>query len=127
MTQVLDTALTAFRRSFRGQVLTATDPGYDQARALWNGCFDRRPAVIARCFTAPEVAEAIAFARRHELEISVRGGGHSFSGVSAADGSLMIDLSQRRDVTVDPATRRVRCGGGGPPGPTSMPPARNTA
>lgn len=112
MTQVLDTAVTAFRQSFSGQVLTAPDPGYDQARSLWNGCFDRRPAVIARCCTAAEVAAAIAFARRHDLEISVRGGGHSFSGASAADGSLMIDLSQLRDVTVDPVARRVRCGGG---------------
>jgi FAD/FMN-containing dehydrogenase len=112
MTQVLATAVSTFRQSFGGQVLTATDPGYDPARSLWNGCFDPRPAVIARCVAASEVAEAIAFARRHDLDISVRGGGHSFSGVSAADGSLMIDLSQLRDVTVDPSARRVRCGGG---------------
>lgn len=112
MTQVLEADLDAFRRSFTGQVITAPDADYDPARSLWNGCFDQRPAVIARCFSSADVAAAIAFARQRDLEISVRGGGHSVSGVSAADGSLMIDLSQLREVVVDPGARRARCGGG---------------
>jgi FAD/FMN-containing dehydrogenase len=112
MTQVLESDLDAFRASFPGHVITAPDADYDSARSLWNGCFDNRPAVITRCFGAADVAAAIAFARQQGLEISVRGGGHSFSGVSAADNSLMIDLSQLRKVVVDPAARRASCGGG---------------
>jgi len=94
-------------------VITAPEgAAYNSARSLWNGCFDHYPAVIARCFGPADVAAAIAFARQQGLEISVRGGGHSFSGVSAADGSLMIDLSQLREVIVDPVARRASCGGG---------------
>jgi FAD/FMN-containing dehydrogenase len=112
MPQVSESDLDAFRPSFTGQVITAADADYDSARSLWNGCFDHHPAVIARCFSSADAAAAIAFARQQDLEISVRGGGHSFSGVSAAEGSLMIDLSQLRKVVVDPAARRARCGGG---------------
>lgn len=112
MTQGLESDLEAFRRSFNGQVITAPDADYDSARSLWNGCFDRHPAVIARCLRSADVAAAIAFGRQQDLEISVRGGGHSVSGVSAAEGGLMIDLSRLREVVVDPSARRARCGGG---------------
>jgi FAD/FMN-containing dehydrogenase len=112
MTQVVVADLDAFRRSFTGQVIAAPGADYDSARSVWNGCFDQRPAAVARCFSSADVAAAIAFARQQNLEISVRGGGHSVSGVSAADGSLMIDLSRLREVVVDPAARRARCGGG---------------
>ena len=112
MRQVLDADLDAFRSSFTGPVITVPDADYDSARSLWNGCFDHHPAVIARCLSSADVTAAIAFARQQDLEISVRGGGHSFSGVSAAEGSLMIDLSQLHQVVVDPVARRARCGGG---------------
>jgi FAD/FMN-containing dehydrogenase len=112
VSQVLDSPLTAFRSSFNGQVITAEDVDYDTARAVWNGDIDRRPAVIARCADTPDVVSAIAFARAQSLEISVRGGGHNFSGAAVADGALMIDLSLLRQVVVDPAARRARCGGG---------------
>lgn len=112
MTQVLESDLDAFRSSFTGQVILARDTDYDSARSLWNGCFDRHPTVIARCYSPADVAAAIAFGREQDMEISVRGGWHSFSGVSITDGSLTIDLSQLREVVVDPAARRARCGGG---------------
>ena len=112
MTQVVEADLEAFRRSFTGQLIAAPSADYDAARSLWNGCFDQRPAAVARCLRSADVAAAIAFARQQNLEISVRGGGHSVSGISAADGSLMIDLSRLREVVVDPAARRARCGGG---------------
>jgi FAD/FMN-containing dehydrogenase len=111
MAQVLG-SIDSFRAQFGGTVLTPGDDGYDAARSVWNGSIDRRPAVIAQCTTAEQVAGAIAFARESGLEISVRGGGHNFAGFAVVDDGLMIDLSAMRQVTVDPAARRAVCGGG---------------
>ncbi len=112
MTQVLDTALHEFRATFTGPVITPPDSAYDDARLVWNGEIDRRPAVIARCLNAADVSAAIGFARQQGLEISVRGGAHNTSGSAVGDDGLMIDLSRLREVTVDPARRRARVGGG---------------
>nr|PZN61553.1 MAG: FAD-linked oxidase [Pseudomonadota bacterium] len=100
------------RAALRGDVLTAGDGGYDEARRIWNGIFDRRPALIARCADAADVARAIGFARSHDLLLAVRGGGHSFSGQSVCDGGLMLDLSRMRGVRVDPSARIARVEGG---------------
>jgi len=91
-----------FRASLRGQLLLAQDEGYDQARRLWNGAFDRHPALIARCTGAADVVQAVNFARSHRLLTAVRGGGHSISGQSSCDGGLMIDLSPLKGIRVDP-------------------------
>ena len=77
------------------------DAGYDEARSLWNGDIDRKPAVIAQCTTADQVAAAIGFGRAEGLEIAVRGGGHNFAGHGVCEGGLMIDLNQMNTVTVD--------------------------
>jgi FAD/FMN-containing dehydrogenase len=110
--QVLGSDIDAFRTGFAGIVLTEHDEGYDAARSLWNGAIDRRPAAIARCSDASQVAAAIAFARDSEMEISVRGGGHNFAGFAASDGALMIDLSPLREVRIDAERRLAICGGG---------------
>jgi FAD/FMN-containing dehydrogenase len=94
------------------QLLLAQDKGYDQARRVWNGAFDRRPALIARCATAKDVSRAVSFARSHELLTCVKGGGHSISGQSTCDGGLMIDLGLMRDVQVDRAKRAAKAQGG---------------
>jgi FAD/FMN-containing dehydrogenase len=94
-----------FRASLRGQLLLAQDEGYDQARRLWNGAFDRHPALIARCAGSADVVQAVNFARSHRLLTAVHGGGHSISGQSACDGGLMIDLSPMRGIRVDPTRR----------------------
>jgi FAD/FMN-containing dehydrogenase len=112
MALAADRLLEAFRTGFAGEVIGPDDPSYDTARSVWNGAIDRRPKVIARCKSAEDVAIAIRLGRAEGLEISVRGGGHSFAGFAVADGALMIDLSPMRDVSVDPGTRRARCGGG---------------
>lgn len=97
-----------FRSSLRGQLLLPDSDGYDEARRIWNGMFDRRPALIARCAGAADVIQSVDFARAYGLLLAVRGGGHSLSGQSVCDNGLMIDLSQMRSVRVDPARRTVR-------------------
>jgi FAD/FMN-containing dehydrogenase len=100
------------RRTFRGPLILPTDDGYDEARAVWNAMIDRRPAVIARPADAADVGAAIRFARQVGLEIGVRCGGHSVTGLSVPDGGLMIDLSGMRRIRVDPERRRAWVQGG---------------
>ena len=92
---------------FRGRILQPHDDGYDDARRVWNGAVDRRPAIIACATTTSDVVAAVQFAVRHDLLVAVRGGGHSIPGHSVCDGGLMIDLSQMKQVDVDPVTRRA--------------------
>lgn len=112
MTQTLEAHIRTFRDHFAGKVFTPTDKDYDKARSIWNGSIDRRPTLVARCFTPADVADALRFAQEQSLDISVRGGGHGFSGASVRSEALMIDLSQQNLITVDPEAKRVRCGGG---------------
>jgi FAD/FMN-containing dehydrogenase len=89
----------------QGEVLLPIHPRYEQARRIWNGTVDKRPALIASCLGAADVMNAVNFAREHKLLTAVRAGGHSTSGKSTCDGGIMIDLSPMRGVRVDPATR----------------------
>jgi FAD/FMN-containing dehydrogenase len=107
-----DNALAELRRSLAGTVITPDDPEYDRARLCFNALVDRRPAVIARCLGAADVATAFDFARTHELEVAVRGGGHNPAGHCLVDGGLVIDLSLLRGVEVDPTARVARAQGG---------------
>lgn len=93
------------RAALRGSLLQAGQGGYDEARRVWNGSFDRRPALIARCAGVPDVIQAVNFGRANDLLIAVRGGGHSMSGQSVCDGGLMIDLSPLRAIHVDAGAR----------------------
>jgi FAD/FMN-containing dehydrogenase len=97
---------------FRGSVLTAEDAAYDEARRIWNGAIDRRPAVIARGLDSSDVAAAIRYARERDLPIAVRGGGHGVGGMATVDDGLVIDLSAMRSVYVDPSSRCAWVGGG---------------
>lgn len=97
---------------FLGDVVTPRHPEYDAARAVWNGAVDRRPAMIARCRGAADVAEAVRFARDHDLEVAVRGGGHNVAGTASCDDGIVIDLSAMRAVSVDLRTTTVRVEGG---------------
>jgi len=97
---------------FTGELLRQGDSGYDDARLVWNGMFDRHPALIARCRTTQDVVNAVNFARENELIIAVRGGGHSAVGYGTCDDGLVIDLAEMNKVDVDPETRLIRAGGG---------------
>ena len=100
--------LESFRARFTGITLAPGDDGYDEARALWNGSFDKRPAIIARCRATEDVVSIIGFARESGLPLAVRSGGHSLAGLSSCDDGIMLDLSLMRDVVVDADTRTAR-------------------
>jgi FAD/FMN-containing dehydrogenase len=94
--------LDQLRASIRGLVLLPGNEGYEQARKVWNGSFDRRPAIIVRCAGAADVIETVRFAAAHGPLLAVRAGGHSMSGQSVCEGGLMLDLSMMRGVRIDP-------------------------
>jgi FAD/FMN-containing dehydrogenase len=100
------------RKGLRGTVLQPADEGYEEARRIWNGMIDRRPAAIARCAGSSDVIAAVRFARERGLPIAVRCGGHNVSGHSVCDAGLVIDLASMRAVRVDPPRSVVRVGGG---------------
>ena len=87
-------------------------PEYDEKRKLFNAMIDRRPAVIARCGTPADVAEALQHARDHHLAVAVRAGGHSVAGMSTNDGGLVVDVRPMKAITVDPENRTVTAGAG---------------
>ncbi len=111
-TQGIGESVSELRSSLAGDVLVSGDTGYDAARVCFNALVDRRPAVIARCLGAADVASALDFARSHDLEVAVRGGGHNPAGHCVNDGGLVIDLSRLRHVEVDADARIARSGGG---------------
>jgi len=100
------------REQVRALVITAGDPGYDAARAVHNGMFDKRPAAVVRAEQVADVIAAVNFARDTGLELAVRGGGHGAPGFGSSDGGLVIDLSLMRTVHVDPKGGTARVGGG---------------
>ncbi|MDX6667274.1 MAG: hypothetical protein QOK04_654 [Solirubrobacteraceae bacterium] len=103
-----ETAVGELEGSFRGQLVRSGDADYDEHRAIWNGSIDRFPALIARCAGVADVIAAVGFARRAGLTVAVRGGGHSFPGLSVCDGGLVIDLSLMKGIRVDPEARTAR-------------------
>jgi FAD/FMN-containing dehydrogenase len=110
----LASELKSFRDDFGGRVVTPDDSDYDAVRAecVWNGDIDRRPAVIARARSVDDVAAAVRLARETGRDLAVRGGGHNFSGACIANDAVMIDLGALSAISVDPAARKARCGGG---------------
>ena len=104
--------LGELQTQLRGTLLLHGQPGYDEARTIWNGMIDRRPAMIARCLGVGDIAACVTFARAHGLPLSIKGGGHNIAGLSLCDGGLTIDLSLMRGVWVDPVARVARAQGG---------------
>ena len=105
-------AIDELADSLSGRVLLSDHADYDNVRAIWNGMHDKRPALIAQCGSAEDVAHAVTFARERDLLVAVRGGGHSWPGKSVCDRGLMIDLSPMNEVVVEPDQRRAFASGG---------------
>jgi FAD/FMN-containing dehydrogenase len=108
----MNESVTELRDSLAGDVLTPSEREYERARLCFNLLIDRRPAAIARCVDARDIATALDFARSNGLEIAVRGGGHNPAGHCVVDEGLVIDLSRMRQVEVDASARIARSGGG---------------
>jgi FAD/FMN-containing dehydrogenase len=100
------------RAGVRGPVILPADPGYDAARAIWNGAIDRRPACIVRCTGVADVVAAVDFARERDLLVAVRSGGHGVGGHALCDGGVVIDLSPMKGIRVDPVARTARAEAG---------------
>src|SRR5438034_1140266 len=97
--------IDGFGSQLTGSLLRASDPGYDEARKIWNAMIYRRPALIAKCMGTADVVSCVKFAREHNLLTSVRGGGHNIAGMSLANGAMLIDLSPMKWVQVNPETQ----------------------
>lgn len=101
-------ALATLQHGLRGDICLPEDPGYDEARNLWNAMIDRRPGMVVRCQGTVDVIQAVNFAREHQLLLSVRSGGHNIAGNASCDGGLMIDLSPMKSVRVNPFDQTAR-------------------
>src|SRR5438128_9540154 len=105
---ISQSAIEKFRASLRGPSFCLGEAGYDEARKVWNGAIDKRPALIARCAGVSDVIHCVNFARANDLLVAVRGGGHNIGGNAVCDEGLMIDLSRMKGLRVDPARRTAR-------------------
>jgi hypothetical protein len=105
-------ALESLAAGFHGELIGPSDPGYEEARSVWNGMIDRRPALIARCRGVADVVDAVSLARAQALPARVRGGGHNVAGSAVLDDGIVVDLSPMRSVHVDPERRVARVEGG---------------
>ncbi len=112
MTIITDLQISDLKSHFRGIIITPEDVHYDYARKIWNGMFDKRPALIAQPRTTGDVIQAVNFARENALLIAVRGGGHNSAGKATCDDGIVIDLSLMRRVYVDAASKIARVDGG---------------
>ncbi len=108
----LEEAIAALGASLRGELIQPGDDGYDGARLIWNGMFDKKPALIARCSGTADVIDAVNFARENGMLTAIRSGGHNSAGSGSCDGGILIDLSAMNAVHVDPKARRARVQGG---------------
>ncbi|MFJ3640068.1 FAD-binding oxidoreductase [Streptomyces sp. NPDC090108] len=102
-----DATVAELEAGLRGSVVRPGDPGYDEARTVWNAAHDKRPALIVRCAGTADVVRAVDFARSQDLLVAVRGGGHSIAGFSTCEDGIVIDLSPMKGAFVDPVERRV--------------------
>ncbi|MGH3331773.1 MAG: FAD-binding oxidoreductase, partial [Nocardioidaceae bacterium] len=105
-------AVDELQASFSGELVRPADAGYDEHRKVWNGSIDRSPGLIARCTGVADVRAAVGFARQRDLLVAVRGGGHSFAGLSACDDGMLIDLGPMKGIHVDPVAGTARAQAG---------------
>ena len=104
--------ISKLNSDIRGSVILSEDPGYEEARKVYNAMIDKHPAIIVRCADVADVITAVRFAREHELLLAVRGGGHNGGGLGTCDNGLVVDLSRMKGVRVNPEKCTVRVEGG---------------
>jgi FAD/FMN-containing dehydrogenase len=107
-----EATLEGFTAALRGELIRRGDPGYDDARMVYNGMIDKHPLLIARCANVADVIAAVNFARENNLLVAIRGGGHNGPGLGTVDDGLVIDLSPMNGVRIDPVNRTARVEGG---------------
>src|SRR6266542_1141504 len=112
MTSSLADTFIELASRFSGELLQPADAGYEEIRKVHNGLVDKRPLLIARCRGVADVVDAVKLARKLNLEVAVRGGGHNVAGRATIDGGLMIDLAPMKGIHVDPRARTARAQGG---------------
>ncbi len=112
MEQLPSGKIDEFKIGFRGTVITREDEAFEKARKVWNGMFDKRPAIIARCISTSDVIRAVNFGRTNNLLIAVKGGGHNSAGKATCNDGIIIDLSLMRRVKVNKSNNTVRIDGG---------------
>ncbi|MDX1268064.1 MAG: FAD-binding oxidoreductase, partial [Oceanisphaera sp.] len=105
MTLISKDAVAGLKKAVKGRVVLPEDADYHEVRKVWNATIDRHPKVIVRCAEAEDVPPALDFARRHQLDISVRGAGHNIAGNAVCEGGIMIDMSTMTGVQVDAANK----------------------
>lgn len=108
----LKESVPGFRKLVAGNVILPGDAGYDESRAIWNGMFDKKPALIVRCTSTEDISQAVLFARKNQLLIAVKGGGHNSAGNAVCDDGIVIDLSLMQNVQVNAGTQTARVEGG---------------
>ena len=107
MNSLGEATLGELAQALRGELIRPDDPGYEQARSIWNGAHDRRPALVVRCEGVADVLKTVEFARSEGLPLSIRGGGHSIPGFSTVDDGVVLDLRAMNGIRVDPDRRTV--------------------
>ncbi len=105
-------SVPGFRKLISGHVILPGEKDYDESRAIWNGMFDKKPALITRCLSPEDVSQAVLFARKHQLQIAVKGGGHNSAGNAVCNDGMVIDLSLMQNVEVNPDNRTAIVEGG---------------
>ena len=100
------------REQVRGEVIGPDDERYEEARKVYNAMIERRPAVVVRAVNAGDVIASVNFARENQLDLAIRGGGHSVPGFGTCDDGVVIDFSRMRGVRVDPESKTARAEGG---------------
>jgi len=104
--------ITTLKSKITGAVLLPNDKEYEEAREIWNGIFDKKPAIITRCKDVQDVVESVNFARDKKLLLAVKGGGHNSAGTASCDDGIMIDLSLMKEVKVNIEKKTVKVEGG---------------
>jgi FAD/FMN-containing dehydrogenase len=105
-------SIDKFKASLRGELLVPADSGYQEARSIWNGMIDRRPALIVQGLGVSDVITCVNFAREQNLTLSIKGGGHNISGLAVCDAGLVLDMSRMRGVWVDQSKRTAHAQAG---------------